>query len=669
MSRHAEKSHVAADAVGVLHVGSSRGTVAAALDEVGPATIDTIDDADGTLDRLADRPVDCVVVEPTRGEDTEPVERIREAYPAIPIVVLDAEEVVGSAAAVLSAGATEYVPGSDGDATALLAHRIDAALGTGCEPSTGRPAASTSTDDLLDGVPDGIYALDPDGTFRWWNNAFVELTGYDDGTLAGMSVADLVVPLTESGVARGIAELDARGGITATETTIRRADGGEVPVEMKGRMICDGERSTVVGVVRDINTRRDRRERLDRNKAEIGRQEDEVASLTRLNAIIRDLDQALMGAETRQEIERAVCSRLADSDPYTMAWIGERNISAEEIVPKAWSGIEDEAIEGHSMPVDDDNPIAETLATGHVQVAEGIEETSRLGPWTGVANEDAQFAVTIPLRYGNVPYGVLVVYTDRPFQFDERELEVLTEHGEAIGHAINTVQQKRALVTDTITEFQFRITDSDNFYTVVSGETGAAFALEGLVTQSDGSYVEYVTMTGADPDAIHERATASADIEHVRLVSDHPVGALFEFRFGEHSIATALAEHGASVQSATFEGGTGTVIGALPRSSDIRMLAETFSTSFPGAELVAQRERERSIQTQQKFHRQLEDRLTDRQHAALETAYLSGYFEWPRDSTGEEVAASLDITSPTFSKHLRVGQRKLLATLFDESPE
>lgn len=57
--------------------------------------------------------------------------------------------------------------------------------------------------------------------------------------------------------------------------------------------------------------------------------------------------------------------------------------------------------------------------------------------------------------------------------------------------------------------------------------------------------------------------------------------------------------------------------------------------------------------------------LTDRQRAAVEAAYFSGFFEWPRDSSGEEVAESLDITSPTFHQHVRAAENKVFTALFD----
>jgi predicted DNA binding protein len=86
-------------------------------------------------------------------------------------------------------------------------------------------------------------------------------------------------------------------------------------------------------------------------------------------------------------------------------------------------------------------------------------------------------------------------------------------------------------------------------------------------------------------------------------------------------------------------------------------------------EVVAKREVERSVQSTETFKRELEDKLTNRQRDVLETAFVSGYFDWPRGSTAEEVAESLGISAPTFHEHLRAGEQKLMATFFEETAE
>jgi len=57
--------------------------------------------------------------------------------------------------------------------------------------------------------------------------------------------------------------------------------------------------------------------------------------------------------------------------------------------------------------------------------------------------------------------------------------------------------------------------------------------------------------------------------------------------------------------------------------------------------------------------------FTDRQREVVQTAYHGGFFEWPRRANGEEIAGSLDISSPAFHKHVRSAERKLFAALFE----
>jgi predicted DNA binding protein len=65
----------------------------------------------------------------------------------------------------------------------------------------------------------------------------------------------------------------------------------------------------------------------------------------------------------------------------------------------------------------------------------------------------------------------------------------------------------------------------------------------------------------------------------------------------------------------------------------------------------------------------LENRLTEKQRIALETAYYAGHFEWPRASTGEEVADKLDISPSTLAQHLRTAERKFFDAVFEAASD
>ena len=81
--------------------------------------------------------------------------------------------------------------------------------------------------------------------------------------------------------------------------------------------------------------------------------------------------------------------------------------------------------------------------------------------------------------------------------------------------------------------------------------------------------------------------------------------------------------------------------------------------------LVAQRESD--AQTEDGFRKELATTLTDRQREAVRTAHFAGFFEWPRERAGEEVASMMDISQTTFTQHLRAAENKLVSALFDET--
>ena len=87
--------------------------------------------------------------------------------------------------------------------------------------------------------------------------------------------------------------------------------------------------------------------------------------------------------------------------------------------------------------------------------------------------------------------------------------------------------------------------------------------------------------------------------------------------------------------------------------------------NYDGTDLVGYHEHERPVQTQQEFQASLSERFTDRQETALRTAYLGGFFNWPREVDGDALATAMDISRPTYHQHLRAAQQKVYEELFE----
>ncbi|WP_101297119.1 PAS domain S-box protein [Halegenticoccus soli] len=426
----------------------------------------------------------------------------------------------------------------------------------------------------------------------------------------------------------------------------------------------DGDIYRFVGVIDDITE-------VKEQQLELGRQRDELETLNQINTVIRQVNQGLVQATTRREIETQVCQKLTDSKLYHAAWIGEVTSGVHRVEPKTETGIGadilDTSVNAEKVP-----PIAMAVESGDVQIMRDFDDLP-----AGIAIDrptdrsefvsGRSFAAVIPLVYKDTVYSVLVAYSSRANAFGVREQAVLHELGKTIGLAINAVERKKALLTDTVVEIEFEIADPDVFFVTASAETGAVFEMESIVSQSDGSYLQYFTVTDVSPKRVLERAAADDSIERARLINDHENEALIEFIISEASPATLLAEYGATVREAAFADGRGTVEAAVSQRADVRVAVEAVQSTFTRSEFVGKRERERPVQTDREFKLELEEALTERQRATLETAYYAGFFEWPRDSSGEDMAESLGIAPATFHQHVRTGLQKLVEILVEDA--
>lgn len=410
---------------------------------------------------------------------------------------------------------------------------------------------------------------------------------------------------------------------------------------------------------------------LDRaaREAELAEQRSRLAELDRINEVIRDVDQLLVRASTREEIVQAVCDRLAESDHYRFAWTGETVTGGTRAKPTAWAGVEEGYLE-ETVEMREEassGPVETALETGTVQVVQSVHEDDAFEPWREEALERGYRSMaTIPLRYRETVYGVLCVYADRANAFDAREQAVLAELGETIGHAINAAESKKALVSDDVLEVEFEVRGGEGFFARVPQKESGQFTLEGVTMTAEGSFVYFMTVDGIDPDRVLELAESADDVERARLVNEHDDGNLFEFVYTGPSPVPELADHGGTLRDAEFTEDGGRSVVELPRSVEVRPVLESIQSALPDTKVAAQRERERPEKTVEELRTALEDQLTERQRSALKAAYYAGFFEWPRESNGEEVSESLGVSAPTFHQHLRVGERKLLSAFLDE---
>jgi HTH-type transcriptional regulator, bacterioopsin transcriptional activator and related proteins len=404
---------------------------------------------------------------------------------------------------------------------------------------------------------------------------------------------------------------------------------------------------------------------------QLSERNEELERLDRLNALIRGVHQHLVDADSRETIEQAVVEQLADSALYEFAWIGTRDPGTDTVTPREWAGVDDGYLDMLAISTErtglDENPIAAAIRTTDLQVVADVAIDPRTAPWReATLDRGARSCIAIPLRYNRSGYGVLAVYTSSP-QSDERDHAVLKELGETIAHAIDAVETKRTLLSDSVTELTLEIHDGDDVLTALARASDCEITFDSLVPQRDGAARLFFATEDVSAKEVLDEARRLPSIAEVTLLREAEAESVFEATVTESTLASHVIENGGLVRSLTVTADMTTAIIDQPIDTTVREFVETIRIEYPSTDLVARHSRDRPIRTREDMRAALSERLTARQREILETAYRSGYFESPRVQTGRDLSEALDITQSTFSHHLREGERRLCELVFDSA--
>jgi len=486
-------------------------------------------------------------------------------------------------------------------------------------------------------------AVGPDGGPAWDTFVTGEETvveGDGDVDQRGETPADgLYLPLDEHGV------LWIRGGVDADRRVRELVD-----------LLAASAEAALARVERETSLKERDTELREQNRA--------LRQLKQVNEIIRRIGQVIVEAETVGEIEQAVCDQLAASQWFPFAWVGRRDASA--VVPRAAAGRGASYLDNVSLSTAGSGgvPAVQTVSTGAMTVVPTIADDVHTERWrTDAISRDFQSAISVPLECDDFTYGVLTVYADQSDLFGETLQSVFTELGEIIANAIREVESRQRQVGEDAVELDLSLSATDSPLVALARRVDETVACTGAVPNGNDRTRLFLRVDDADAVGEWDDATALHALDSLTRVSDD---GLFEAVVREPTVARTLIDHGARIDTLRARrGGVHTTVG-LAGNTDVRGFVEQLRQRYPDTQLSARRESTIATRRRSDTRATVEDRLTDRQLEVLQTAYLSGFFDWPRETTGEEIAAMLDVSQPTVNRHLRVSQRKVLELVFDE---
>jgi PAS domain S-box-containing protein len=647
----------------------------AVLEEHRSLSVLAVTEPSVTAERIAES--DCVVAVDGAGLDVlDVLEAVREHDDERPVVVVSDDESVASRA--VAADVSEFVPRTTADADERLLDRVQATLEE--RPSIRADGAARMPIESLepraelrlkqraiDEAPIGITIADATQSSEplvYVNDSFEELTGYSKERAIGRNCRFLQGEESDpETIAKMRAAIDAEEPISVELRNYRRD--GEMfwnRVDIAPIADLDGEVSHFVGFQTDITDRK-------RAEREVKQQRQDLERLlVRIDGILSDVTEALVGAETRAEIQQAVCETIASTDTHGFAWIGVPDRSAETLVPEASAGwdVSDGALEA-DLGAADQRPAAAAYTTGESQVVTEEATLSRLADRAPLlSGRTIHGIIAVPLVYNETTYGVLSLHAVEEDALNEHERVVIEAVGRATATALNALERGRMIATDSVTEIEIEIRDTAFFAVDLAARTDCSLTYTGSVSRDDGSVLMFFRA-----DAAAERLLAAAercdDVASVEVIHEQGDESLLEFTVTGDSLPGTLAARGARLDAIEAADGTASVELEVPSGSDVRAIVDRLLERYPKSDIVAQRERERPPSTRQAFVADLKDRLTQRQLTALQKAHVSGFYRRDRPVTGDALAESMGIGRATYHQHRRAAERKLVEAFFGQA--
>lgn len=387
-----------------------------------------------------------------------------------------------------------------------------------------------------------------------------------------------------------------------------------------------------------------------------------------LNSTIRSLHEALIDANSRAEIDEHVCGALAELDGFAGTWIGAVDFSSDAIVPVAQSGVPRSYLESVQLSPDADAP---ALATRVAFDRDADDEHTVLDldsdpeeAWRTVALECGYRSVfTVPIRHRELVYSVLTVYGNDPDTFDSRIREILRELGTLVGYAITAVERRNALYGDGSRDLVLDVSiDEGDPLRSLADRLSTTVEVRSVSQRREDEPLLYCLIPDVDSGTALEATEDVRSIESIEPLSDDETP-IYGIVTADGSLVSRTTALGASLQSMRVSSRGCELVVSVPHERDHRQFVGQVRELFGGAELRA--ERDSTPPERMPWATLLADTLTDRQQDVLQTAYHAGYFDEDRKRTGKEIAESLGIAQPTFSRHVRAAQRNLLAAIWD----
>jgi PAS domain S-box-containing protein len=361
--------------------GDRAAETAAVLTELGAdVDVEIAANDDEALSAIGRAVPDCVVSEHDLAAATglELLETVRAVHGQVPFVLCTAVGSERVAEGAVAADVDGYVRRKTGDWEDRLRERVSACLDAG-----------TGTDRLkeraLDEAPVGITIADanaPDMPLVYVNESFVRLTGYEREFAIGRNCRFLQGEDSDPEAIQAMREAIQAEEPVSVELVNYTVDGERFWNRVDIAPVRDetGAMTHFVGFQTDVTDRVEAERTAEHRAAMLDTERAGLEHLLdRVNGVVQETTRALVESTTRAGIERNVTELLADTDPYTCAWIGEPDLADDSVRTPWWAGAQT-ATRSHSAGATARSPVRSRRARCRSRRSRSCRRRTGTGP-------------------------------------------------------------------------------------------------------------------------------------------------------------------------------------------------------------------------------------------------------------------------------------------------
>jgi len=548
-----------------------------------------------------------------------------------------------------------YPPDSERDIAEFLVEFVDRAFDFGYisvnqfDEDSGELASAAASSEATD-TPTALGSVAPGPNPIWQAYQQDEATVFD-----GQYLPHIAEPVDEPIQQALVVPIGDFGVVVAFDT--ERSEIDRVDVEL-----IEVAAANAKAAFRQLRSDRLRSE----VTSELSAHQSTIETLTDSLDSLRAIHRQVADSDSESAIERAVCGGLLGLKAVDFAWIGRPNGRADDIEPAEWAGDGEEYLD--SVGIDDASRLPARRAAADRTAISVPAIAARVldEPWAKAALSVGYGSTySVPLVYDDVLYGVLSVYSRREDGFDQLHADLLENVASLAVTYSRILDHRYAEAGAAYVEREFRLGGSTYPLQRLATATGSRIRFDTVAETTDKTMRILVTVPEDDSEAVRSKAAASAGVLAAEPFGMAGSGQL-SLTVTKPFLASVVAKHGGRLVGSVSEPSGTTVRVAAPEQTAKRPLIASLLSRYPEIKLLAQRQTTEPDVIETTTTAEL---LTDRQHEILTAAYHGGYYETPRGVTGEALAESFGISSPTVYNHLQAAHRTLLGAIFESQPD